>query len=179
MPLTEEERTRLADVVALQPTKNSELGDRWGLESGSEVHQYLENHLGEYYYRDENSLIRATEEAAELVDVEPGVESGTPPGNGSGADGAGGGEGVPDVIRVPELQTQIFAVVAGPDDRSESVVSVLQKLRAEFDVDPDVDEVRKGLRSLERKGVIEVVYRTVPTFKLAVERDSITVETAE
>ncbi|MDR5673489.1 Uncharacterized protein AArcCO_0510 [Halalkaliarchaeum sp. AArc-CO] len=179
MALTEEERTRLADVVALQPTKNSELGDRWGLESGSEVHRYLEDHLNEYYYRDENSLIRATDEAAELVDVEPGVESGTAPGDGNGTVGSGDGEGVPDVIRVPELQTRIFAVVAGPEDRSESVVSVLHKLRAEFDVDPDVDEVRKGLRSLERKGVVEVVYRTVPTFKLAVERDSITVETAE
>ena len=182
MALTEEERTRLADVVALQPTKNSELGDRWGLESGSDVHRYLEDHLKEYYYRDENSLIRATDEAAELVDVEPGVESESDPGSGAGGsdrDGDGSGDGVPDVIRVPELQTQIFAVVAGPEERSESVVSVLQKLRDEFDVDPDVDEVRKGLRSLERKGVVEVVYRTVPTFKLAVERESITVETAE
>ena len=178
MPLTEEERERLADVVALQPTKNSELGDRWGLESGSDVHRYLENHLKEYYYRDENSLIRATEEAAQLVDVEPGVESEND--RGSGADGGdGAGDGVPDVIRVPALQTQIFAVIPGPEDRSASVVSVLHKLRDEFDVDPDVDDVRKGLRSLERKGVVEVVYRTVPTFKLAVERDSITVETAE
>ncbi|AUX09019.1 hypothetical protein AArcSl_1388 [Halalkaliarchaeum desulfuricum] len=181
MPLTEEERTRLADVVALQPTKNSELGDRWGLESGSDVHRYLEDHLKEYYYRDEDSLIRATEEAAELVDVEPGVESGTDrsPGNDNGDDGGEKRGTVPDVIRVPELQAQIFAVVAGHEERSESVVSVLQKLRAEFDVDPDAADVRKGLRSLERKGVVEVVYRTVPTFKLAVERGAVTVETAE
>lgn len=181
MPLTEEERERLADVVALQPTKNSELGDRWGLESGSDVHQYLENHLGEYYYRDENSLIRATEEAAELVDVEPGVESGGDSGatGDSGSTGDSGGGGPPDVIRVPELQAQIFAVVAGPEERSESVVSVLHKLRDEFDVDPDAESVRKGLRSLERKGVIEVVYRTVPTFKLAVDRGSVTVETTD
>ncbi|MEF8781366.1 MAG: DUF5797 family protein [Haloferacaceae archaeon] len=182
MPLTEEERERLADVVALQPTKNSELGDRWGLESGSEVHQYLETHLKSYYYRDGNSLIRATDEAAELVDVEPGVESGTDTeggnGNGNGNDD-GDGNGPPGVIRVPELQSQIFAVVAGPDERSESVVSVLHGLREEFGVDPTAEEVRKGLRSLERKGVVEVVYRTVPTFKLAVERDSVTVETVE
>ena len=163
MTLSEEARERLADLVELQPTKNSELQERWGLESGSEVHQYLENELKEYYYRDDNSLIRATAEAADMVDVEPGVEGGED-------------DEVPSVVRVPELQWQVFAVVAGPDDRSESVVSVLHKLREEFDVDPDVDDVRSALQSLRRKGVVEVVYRTVPTFKLAVPREEIEVE---
>lgn len=165
MTLSEEATERLADLVELQPTKNSELQDRWGLESGSEVHQYLENHLKEYYYRDDNSLIRATSEAAELVDVEPGVE----------ADEEGS---IPDVIRVPELQKQVFEVVAGPDEESESVVSVLQKVREKFDVDPEAEDVRSALQSLRRKGVVEVVYRTVPTFKLAVERDEVQVEVA-
>lgn len=160
MGLSDEERSRLADVVELQPTKNKELQDRWGLDSGSEVHSYLEEHLKEYYYRDDNSLIRATADAAELVDVEPGIE----------------GEGKPTVIRVPKLQAQVFDVVSGPDERSESVVSVLHKVRAEFDVDPDAAEVREALQSLRRKGVVEVVYRTVPTFKLAVERDSVEIE---
>jgi hypothetical protein len=166
MTLSEEARERLADLVELQPTKNSELQERWGLESGSEVHQYLENELKDYYFRDDNSLIRATKEAADLVDVEPGV--------------VGDEEtGVPEAIRVPALQRQVFSVVAGPDEESESVVSVLQKLREEYDVDPDAEEVRSALQALRRKGVVEVVYRTVPTFKLAVERDEVEVSISD
>jgi len=161
MTLSAEERDRLADVVRLQPTKNKELQERWGMESGSEVHSYLESHLSDYYYRNENSYICATPEAAELTDVDPGVE--------------GDGDGI-DIIRVPELEAQVFEVVAGPDERSESVVSVLQKVREAFDADPEVDAVREALQSLRRKGVVEVVYRTVPTFKLAVERDEVDVE---
>ena len=159
---------RLADVVRLQPTKNRELQEQWGMESGSEVDQYLESELGEYYYRDDNSLIRATPEAADLVDVDPGVEGG-------GSDD----DGVPTVIRVPELQARVFRVVAGPEERSESVVSVLHKLRAEFDADPPVDEVREALQSLRRKGVVEVVYRTVPTFRLAATREDVDVEVTD
>ncbi|MDS0473721.1 DUF5797 family protein [Natrinema sp. 1APR25-10V2] len=166
MTLSEEAQDRLADVVELQPTKNSELQDRWEMESGSEVHQYLENELGDYYFRDDNSLIRATAEAADLVDVEPGIESDPD-------------DGVPSKIRVPELQTQIVAVLAGPDEESESVVSVLHKLRDEYDVDPEAEDVRSGLQSLRRKGVVEVEYRTVPTFRLAVERDELEVGVAD
>ena len=166
--LSEEAVDRLADGVRLQPTKNKELQDQWGMESGSEVHQYLESELGDYYYRDDNSLIRATPEAADLVDVDPGIEGG-----GSEDDG------VPTVIRVPELQAQVFRVVAGPDERSESVVSVLHKIREEFDADPPVDDVREALQSLRRKGVIDVVYRTVPTFRLAAAREDINVEVTD
>ncbi|MEM4781888.1 MAG: DUF5797 family protein [Halalkalicoccus sp.] len=161
MTLSEEAKERLADVVSLQPTKNAELAERWGMESGSEVHQYLENELSEYYYRDENSLIRATPEAAAVVDVEPGIE--------------GGEDGT--VIRVPELQGQVFEVLAGPDERSQSVVSVLQDLRTEFDVDPEVGDVRSALQSLKRKGIVEVEYRTVPTFRKTAPREDVTVET--
>jgi hypothetical protein len=161
MTLSAAERERLADVVRLQPTKNKELQERWGMESGSEVHGYLEDHLGDYYYRNENSYICATPEAAELTGVDPGVE--------------GDGDRV-DVIRVPELEAQVFEVVAGPDDRSESVVSVLRRVREAFDTDPEVDAVREALQSLRRKGVVEVVYRTVPTFKLTVDRDDVAVE---
>ena len=167
MSLTDEEQDRLADIVRLQPTKNGELQDAWGLESGSEVHQYLEGHLKEYYYRDDDSLIRSTAEANGLVDVEPGIE----------ADAVAKG-GAPETIRVPELEAQVFEVVAGPDERSQSVVAVLNAVREAYSVDPEVDAVRRALRSLERKNVVEVVYRTVPTFRLAVERDDITVETA-
>ncbi|MFW5895914.1 MAG: DUF5797 family protein [archaeon] len=162
MSLSDEARARLADIVTLQPTKNKELQDRWGMESGSDVHQYLESELSDYYYRDDDSLIRATEEAAELVGVEPSV----PPEDG----------GVPELIRVPELHAQILDVLAGPEERSESVVRVLQTLRAEFDVNPDVEAVRDALGSLRRKAVVEVEYRTVPTYRLAVERDAFDVE---
>ncbi|QUO47135.1 DUF5797 family protein [Halorubrum ruber] len=168
MSLTDEERGRLADVVRLQPTKNGELQDAWEMESGSEVHGYLENHLKEYYYRDDDSLIRATAEANDLVDVEPGIEP----------DAVAKGS-VPETIRVPELESQVVDVLAGPDERSQSVVSVLNALREAYDVDPEVDAVRRALRSLERKNVVEVVYRTVPTFRLAVDRDEITVEIEE
>ncbi|MEY7851573.1 DUF5797 family protein [Natrarchaeobius sp. A-rgal3] len=158
MTLSEEATERLADVVELQPTKNAELQERWGMESGSEVHQYLEGELEEYYFRDDNSLIRATADAADLVDVEPGVESGDEEG------------GAPSKIRVPERQARIVEVLAGPDEESESVVSVLHKLRDEFDVDAEAEDVRSDLQSLRRKGVVEVEYRTVPTFRLAVSR---------
>ncbi|ELZ86016.1 hypothetical protein C453_09373 [Haloferax elongans ATCC BAA-1513] len=164
MTLSDEATERLADIVRLQPTKNKELQERWDLESGSEVHQYLESELKDYYYRDDNSLIRATAEAAELVGVDPGVES------------DGDEESIPSVIRVPTLEARVFQVVAGPDERSESVVSVLNNVREEFDIDPDVDDVRRALQSLRRKGVVEVIYRTVPTFRLAVERDEVDVE---
>ncbi|MFC6825721.1 DUF5797 family protein [Halopelagius fulvigenes] len=168
MALSDEEKERLADVVRLQPTKNKELQERWGLDSGSDVHRYLEDNLKEYYYRDDNSLIRATAEAADLVDVEPGVET-----------DADEEEGVPSVIRVPALESKVFEVVAGPEERSESVVSVLNKIRDRFDDDPDVEDVRRALQSLRRKGVVEVVYRTVPTFRLAVERDEVDVEVTD
>ncbi|MFC4544155.1 DUF5797 family protein [Halosolutus amylolyticus] len=167
MTLSEEARDRLADVVELQPTKNSELQERWGMDSGSEVHHYLENELGDYYFRDDNSLIRATSEAADLVDVEPGIESDPED------------DGVPSRIRVPELHARIVAVLAGPEEESESVVSVLHKLRDEYDVDSDAEDVRSGLQSLRRKGVVEVEYRTVPTFRLAVEREALEVDVSE
>ncbi|WP_336022395.1 DUF5797 family protein [Halobellus salinisoli] len=166
--LSEQAKERLADVVRLQPTKNKELQEQWGLDSGSEVHQFLEGELKDYYYRDDNSLIRATAEAAELVDVEPGVEGG------DDEDG-----GVPSVIRVPQLEAQVFEVVAGPDERSESVVSVLNKVREAFDVDPPVEDVRQALQSLRRKGAVEVIYRTVPTFRLTAPREEIDVEVSE
>ncbi len=166
MTLSETARERLADIVALQPTKNKELQDRWGLDSGSEVHSYLESELGEYYYRDDDSLIRATDDAADLVDVEPGVEDDD-------------GDGVPERIRVPELQARAFEVLAGPDERSQSVVSVLQALRSAYDVDPSADEVRSALRSLRRKGVVETVYRTVPTYRRTVPDGAVTVDVVD
>jgi len=160
MTLSAEERERLADVVALQPTKNGELEERWGMADGGEVHRYLEEHLKEHYYRDENSLIRATAEAADLVDVEPGVE--------------GDADGV-DVVRVPPLAARTVGVLAGPDGEPDSVVAVLHALR-EAGVESTVDDVRSTLWSLRDKGVVEVVQRAVPTFRLALPREELSVE---
>ncbi|AFZ72199.1 DUF5797 family protein [Natronobacterium gregoryi] len=169
MTLSDEATERLADVVELQPTKNADLQERWGMESGSEVHQYLENELGDYYFRDDNSLIRATAEAADLVDVEPGIESDPDE------------EGAPSRIRVPELQARIVEVLAGPDEESESVVSVLHSLREAYDYGDDLEaeDVRSGLQRLRRKDVVEVEYRTVPTFRLAVEREDLEVDVTD
>ena len=160
MTLSEEARDRLADVVALQPTKNGELMDRWGMESGSEVHRFLEGELKEYYYRDENSLIRATPEAAELVGVDPGVEE---------------GEDGKRTLRLPDVQYHVVRVVPDPDEESASVVNVLHRLR-DVGEDPPVEDVREALRSLANKGVLETVKRTVPTYRLALAREDLTVE---
>lgn len=163
MTLSEEARERLADVVALQPTKNAELQERWEMDSGSDVHAYLESELGSYYYRDGDSRIRATDEAAELVDVDPGVTDDD-------------GDGRPERTHLDGLEAQAFRVMAGPEERTESVVSVLEKLRAEFGVDPEAEEVRKSLRSLVRANLAETEQRTVPTFRRSVPVSEITVE---
>ena len=153
MTLPEEAESRLADLVALQPTKNSELQERWGFERGSEVHRYLESELEEYYYRNDDSLICATPAAAEVLGMETDE----------------------NIFRVPELQAHILAVIAGPDEEPQSVVSVLQALR-ESGRDADPDSVRSGLRSLEDCGLVDVVRKTVPTFRMALDRDAVTVE---
>jgi hypothetical protein len=159
MTLSEDAVQRLADVVALQPTKNAELQERWDLDSGSEVHRVLEDELGDYYYRNEDSLICATSEAAELVEDEGLIEGGNDD----------------QVLHVPELQAAIVEVVAGPDEDTQSVVSVLESLRGAGH-DPAVEDVRSALRSLTDKGILERVRTTVPTFRLAVERDELVVE---
>jgi hypothetical protein len=170
MSLTDEELARLEDIVELQPTKNGELQDRWGLDSGSEVHQYLEGHLKEYYYRDDDSLIRSTPEAVDLTGVEPGV---APPAEDADDDEP------PGSVRLSPLEATVFDVVAGPNDRSESVVSVLNSVRDASDLDPDVDAVRQALQRLKRIGVVEVIYRAVPTFRRRVDREAVDVTVTE
>lgn len=158
MTLSEADRGRLADIVELQPTKNSVLQDRWDMESGSDVHQYLEDTLRDYYYRDENSLVRATAEAAAMV-------------------GEGPEEGEAPAVHMSENERRVFAVIAGPEERAESVVSVLHAVRGEFeDADIASSDVRRALQTLKRKGIVDVEHRTVPTYKLAVERDSVTID---
>ena len=164
MTLSAEERERLADLVDLQPTKNSDLQDRWGLDSGSDVHQYLEDNLRDYYYRDENSMIRATAEASEVV-------------------GAVDEDDEPPAVHMSDTEQQVFAVIAGPDERSESVVSVLHGVRDEYGDDDDAaagelesGDVRRALQTLKRKGIVAVENRTVPTYRLAVPREDVRIE---
>jgi len=156
-----EAEERLADIVELQPTKNADLQDRWGMESGSEVHSYLENELKEYYYRNEDSLICATPEAVELL----------------------GGDASGMSVSVTPFQSAVIDVLADHDERSESVVSVLHKLEEKEDErvpdDVDADAVRSALRRLADRGIVEVVQRTVPTFKLAVARDEVAITVEE
>jgi len=161
MTLSEEATRRLTDVVALQPTKNAELQNQWGMDSGSEVHRYLESELKDYYYRDEDSLICATPEAGELV-REAGL-----------LDDAGEA-----TVHVPPVQADILAVLAGPDEESQSVVSVFHAL-GDDGHEYAVDDVRSALHSLVDKGVVERVRRTVPTFRLAVPRDELAVSVLE
>ena len=157
MTVSDEARERLADVVALQPTKNAELQAQWDMDSGSDVHQYLESELKEYYYRNEDSLICATPEANELVgdDIE--------------------GEVNEQVVTAPPLQAAVIDVVPGHDAEPQSVVATLHDLRDDGP-DPEVDDVRSALRSLTEKGVVERVQRTVPTYRLAVDRDALDIE---
>jgi hypothetical protein len=162
MTLSEEARTRLADIVELQPTKNGVLQERWNLDSGSEVHRYLESELKEYYYRDDNSLIRATEDAASLVGVAPGVE-------------AGEGEGEL-IIRVDALEAGCFEVLAEPGGEPQSVVRVMNAVEARGTAVTSAEEVEEALQALRRKDVVEVVYRTVPGFRRAVPGDAVDVE---
>jgi len=152
MTLSAEARERLTDVVELQPTKNATLQERWDMDSGSEVHRYLEDELKEYYYRDDDSKIRATPEAVSLV----------------------GGDPAGEVVHVTSLQADAIDVIAGPDEVSQSVVSVLHDFRA-AGRDPPVDDVRVALGSLADKGVLERIQRAVPTYRLSIPADELDV----
>jgi nucleotide-binding universal stress UspA family protein len=156
MTLSEEATERLADIVDLQPTKNAELQAEWGLDSGSEVYQYLESELGSYYYRNNDNLICATPKARQLVgdgDVEVGDRT----------------------VRGTRLERDTLDAVPGPGAEPQSVVATLQTLR-EHGRDPGVDEVRSTLHTLVEKGLVERVRKTVPTFRLELDREHITVE---
>ena len=155
MTLSEQALERLGDLVELQPTKNAELQERWGLESGSEVHQYLESELKEYYYRNEDSLICATPEAE-------AVAAGEEP------------DSSERIVDVTEFEAEMLDVLPGPDDDPQSVVATLHALR-DAGLDPEVDEVRSGLHGLVDKGAVERVRTTVPTFRLALQRENLVV----
>jgi hypothetical protein len=155
MTLSEEAEERLGELVELQPTKNAELQERWGLDSGSEVHSYLESELGNYYYRNDNSLICATPEAEAIAGVE----------------GATTGE---RVVGGSRLQQLTLDELPGPDEEPQSVVATLHDL--EGSIDTSVDEVRSALHDLSDKGLVERIRKSVPTFRLALERENVSIE---
>jgi hypothetical protein len=155
MTLSEEARTRLADVVELQPTKNAELQERWGMDTGSEVHQYLESELDDYYYRNESSLICATPRAEAVV-------AGEEPDDGS------------RIVDATDEQAAILDALPGPEAEPQSVVATLHDLR-ESGRDPPVDDVRSALHRLVDRGVVERTRTTVPVFRLALARETIEV----
>ncbi|MEF8781715.1 MAG: DUF5797 family protein [Haloarculaceae archaeon] len=159
MTLSEQACARLVDVVELQPTKNATLQDRWGMDSGSEVHAYLEDELGEYYYRNDDSLICATPEAEALIAGEETDDS-------------------ERFVDATDLQAVALDVLPGPDEEHQSVVATLHALR-DAGRDPTVDEVRSALHTLVDKGAVERVRRAVPTFRLALERESIRIRDRE
>jgi len=81
-------------------------------------------------------------------------------------------------ITVTELQETVVSVLADADDEPDSVVATLHGLR-DAGSDPAVEEVRRALRSLVEKGLVDRVERAVPTYRLALDRDAIDVETVE
>ncbi len=154
MTLPEEAQERLADIVERQPTKNAELQAAWGMDSGSAVHSYLEAELGEYYYRNDDSLVCATPEAEALV-------------TGEELEG-------PRAVDTDAFGAAVLDVLPGPEEEPQSVVATLQNLR-ETGEDPPVDEVRSALHRLADRGAVERVRTTVPTFRLALPRADLAV----
>jgi Ca-activated chloride channel family protein len=69
--LSEQALDRLGNLVEFAPTSNGELADAWGVQTGVEVHAYLESELDGYYRRDQNNMLRPTEKAVELVQIQP------------------------------------------------------------------------------------------------------------
>jgi curved DNA-binding protein CbpA len=65
--LTEQDAGRIEDIIELQPTTNSQLQKRWDMDSGSEVHQYLEDVISNFYERNSNKKIVATNSAERLI----------------------------------------------------------------------------------------------------------------
>ncbi len=158
MPLSETARSRLADILEREPTKNGDLQRAWEMESGSEVHQYLESELKPYYYRDEDSLIRVSPEGKAVLS---------------------GDEGDGPVVSFSGIEAAVFDAVPGPAEESASVVAVLHRVRERTDADPAVNEVRAALRSFVEKDVCESIERTVPTYRLAVPRSDVQVLEAD
>jgi hypothetical protein len=102
--LPDEEQERLIDLVRLEPTSNAKLKNQWDMDSGSEVHQYLESELRPYYYRNDNSYICVTEEAKDFVRENNGL-------NQYVTENSGNSEDVSENIRNRDLLMDLVSVV--------------------------------------------------------------------
>lgn len=67
--LTEQDAERIADIIKFQPTSNSQLQRAWGMDSGSEVYQYLNSRVSDMYERNEDNKIVATQSAETFIDL--------------------------------------------------------------------------------------------------------------
>jgi len=67
--LSERDIKRLRTLGKLQPTKNDELADCWGYESGSELYQYLSSNLDPYYDRNHDYLIVLTAAGESILEA--------------------------------------------------------------------------------------------------------------
>jgi Ca-activated chloride channel family protein len=65
--LSDQALDRLSDLAEFAPTTNSDLADGRDVETGAEIHAYLESELDGYYRRDSNRMLRPTEEAQQIV----------------------------------------------------------------------------------------------------------------
>lgn len=63
----DEQIERVQDLIELAPTKNSELMDAWGFESGSNLYDFMTTELDGYFERNNNGLIVPTDAARALV----------------------------------------------------------------------------------------------------------------
>lgn len=101
--LPDEAQKRLIDLVRLEPTSNAKLKNQWDMNSGSEVHQYLESELKPYYYRGDDSYIRVTEEAKDFVRENSGL-------NQYVTEDSGSSEDVSENIRNRDLLMDLVSV---------------------------------------------------------------------
>ena len=128
--LADREQERIVDLVRLQPTKNAELQDHWGLDSGSDVHHYLESQLKEYYYRDNDGYIRATDGAEEFVQNHQDV---TEPGDNPDAEDVAPDLQRRDLVIALVTLTQELGHLPSADEINEHGEYRHQRYREEFD----------------------------------------------
>jgi len=67
--LSEFDVNRLCGIMELQPTTNSELQNRWDMESGSEVYQYLNQNLDDFYERNGENKIVVNRSAESFIEA--------------------------------------------------------------------------------------------------------------
>jgi len=72
--LTTTKQERIEDIVRHQPIKATTLRNRWDLSSDSAVTEYLHSELDQFYFRDSENLVWASDEAEALVngDIQSG-----------------------------------------------------------------------------------------------------------